>query len=271
MKIVSVLRSGPDWLPGHAMRLHAQLPPDAVCMTDLPGIEGVNTVPLTQPEWQGWWSKMELFNPDGPLGGDDLFYMDIDTTIVGDIRPILDAVSDLPDIVMLSDFYRPEHLASGIMFIPQRIKQRVWSAWIKNPYWFMVRRRLHGRLGDQGFISQHIARAHRWDELCPGKIVSYKKHVVAPGDIGHCRQQSIGDGTVPADAAIVCFHGEPRPWSVGELCKPLSSGITSESRGSNECKPRLSDRLLSLTTGTEGRSKGTGGRSKSRKRRGNAV
>lgn len=212
MKIVSVLRTGPEYQAEHAQFLHRQLDGhDSVCLTDLPAIEGVATLPFSE-DWPGWWSKMELFNPNGPLGSEDLFYIDLDTRIVGDIQPLLDCVRGRRDLVMLSDFYHPQYAASGVMYIPARCKRRVWGRWIANDCWYMVRRHKIGRVGDQGVISECIPDALRWDALAPGAIISYKKHVVGPDDPHWANGRSTGDGSVPEGARIVCFHGKPRPW-----------------------------------------------------------
>ena len=43
--------------------------------------------------WPGWWSKVELFRPDIPCGR--TLYLDLDTYIVGSLKPILDFEGDL--------------------------------------------------------------------------------------------------------------------------------------------------------------------------------
>lgn len=214
MKIVSVLRTGPEYGAEHARYLHDQLKRyrhDAVCLSNLEYVPGVDTLPLLDND-PGWWAKMELFNPIGPLGEHDLFYIDIDTRIVGDLRPLMSAVVGTRRIVMLSDFYHPQHAASGVMFIPACAKEQVWSKWRANAAWYMVRSRRVGRVGDQGVISEAAPKARRWDEVMDGAIVSYKKHVIGPKNPHWVRGISTGTGKVPAGARIVCYHGKPRPW-----------------------------------------------------------
>lgn len=238
MKIVSVLRTGPEYRAEHAQFLHRQLPEEAVCMTDLPEIAGVNTAPLQDKELVGWWTKIELFNPDGPLGPHDLFYLDIDTLIVGDIQPLIHQATHLREMVMLSDFFHPDKAASGVMYIPWRLKRKVWAAWKRNPHWHMMRRRAPGCVGDQGFIAGHVPRILRWDEICPGKIVSYKKHVASPSMVGYTPKQSVGDGSVPADASIICYHGKPRPWEIGVACEQSLLLTNPELNGPRNCSQR---------------------------------
>lgn len=261
MKIVSVLRSGREYQAEHAQLLHAQLPIGSVCLTDLPHIEGVETVALQDKSLLGWWAKMELFNPDGPLGLDDLFYVDIDTVVLGDIQPLIDQAKQHRELVMLSDFFFPQHPASGVMYIPWKAKRRIWDAWVRNPDWHMVKHRPRGCVGDQGFIGSAAHRILRWDELCPGKIISYKKHIAAPGDVGYTSGKSIGDGKVPAGASIVCYHGNPRPWD--KSCKPLLLDTTAASTGSHNSKTKSKGRRQLSITETAARSKDTSRRSKS--------
>lgn len=265
MKIVSVLRTGLEYGADQARFLHDQLPPDAVCLTNLESIKGIETLPLQDTDLIGWWAKMELFNPDGPLGDQDLFYIDLDTVIVSDLKPLMDAVRGSRYMVMLSDFYHPEHPASGLMFIPARVKRRIWNAWSINPYWFMVRHRPAGRGGDQGFIAEYAGQIVRWDDLCPGAVVSYKKHIAAPGMPGYTKGVSMGDGTLPVGAVIVAFHGNPRPWDL-KPCKPSSSDTTPASTGSGDSKnPSLVQQPLSMNS-AKVPSKDISRRSKSRKR-----
>lgn len=213
MLIVSVLRTGPGYDVAQAKFLHDQLQDhDSFCFTDLPRIPGVQTVPLSRPEWPGWWAKMELFDPFNALGNEDLFYLDLDTVIAGDLTPILDAARKVRDLVMIRDFYHPQYLASGVMFIPARVKARIFRYWTSNCSWFMSRRNRTGRLGDQGVITEAAAPILTFDDLAPGAIVSYKKHCIAPENRYWVRGVSVGNGTIPPDARIICYHGKPRPW-----------------------------------------------------------
>jgi hypothetical protein len=147
-------------------------------------------VTLINSEWPGWWSKMRLFHPD--VKG-DLLYFDLDTVIVGPIAELFTG-----KLTMLSDFNLPHYVASGVMFLPEAYRQEVWEAWIKDPVDHMQKHRGHG---DGGFLSQfYKGRAARFQDLLPGRIVSYKNHVRGNG--------------IPKGASVVCFHGRPRPRDV---------------------------------------------------------
>lgn len=192
--IVCVLRSGGDFRPEHVQRLARQIP-GLVCLSDAT-VEGVPCIPLAY-KWPGWWSKMELFRPD--LSG-DLLYFDLDTVIVGDLSEL----ASLGRTTLLSDFYYPERPASGLMYLAESDRAKVWAAWIADPKEAMRKCMRHG---DQQFIGEVLHDAQRFQDVLPGRVVSYKVHV-AKG----LNKRSIGNGNVPAGASVVCFHGRPRPW-----------------------------------------------------------
>lgn len=192
---VCVLRSGKEYGPRHVQWLARQVP-GLVCIT----LDDVPWVPTIRPrhDWPGWWSKLNLFDPELIPG--DLLYLDLDTVVLGDLAPL----ERVGSTTMLSDFYHPQRPASGLMYIAQGDKAAVWSAWLKDPEAHMRRCVTTQCWGDQGFLAG-VLTPKRWQQILPGAVVSYKVH---------CRQ------SVPPDAVVVCFHGQPRPWSVNEPWVP---------------------------------------------------
>lgn len=195
MRVAFVLRSGGEYRSEHverlAMQVRSHLPgAEFICLSDVD--VPVERIPLKH-DWPGWWSKLELFRPD--IEG-DLLFMDLDTAIVGGLEDI--AAADGP--VIMRDVYRPHGLQSSIMAIPQEIKGQVWQAFTAASERHMRRYR---RGGDQAFLENHTTiRWRRWQDICPGQLVSYKADVKR---LGH----------VPAGTRAVVFHGKPHPWEVG--------------------------------------------------------
>lgn len=189
VKPVCVLRSGNEYGPEHVRWLANQIP-GLVCLGDV-DVPGVPTIPLKY-NWPGWWAKIELFRPD--IAGDWL-YFDLDTVITGPI----DSLLAVGKTTLLNDFYQPSLPGSGVMYIAQGDKEKVWHAWIKSPNQHMQRCVTRQHWGDQGFL-RDVLLAQRWQSVIPDKLISYKVH---------CRH-----GLPPA-ASVVCFHGNPRPWSSG--------------------------------------------------------
>lgn len=185
---VCVLRSGGEYTSAHVRWLARQIP-GLVCISDVI-VDGVETIKMPNA-WPGWWSKMNLFDPQ--LTSDDLLYFDLDTVVLGDVGGL-----EVGRTTMLSDFYKPHMPASGLMYIRHEDKEHVWREWEKNPASHMRRCTTREHWGDQGFL-RGVLHAERWDRIAPGSIVSYKVH---------CKSG------LPDDALVVCFHGQPRPWQV---------------------------------------------------------
>ena len=194
MKKICVLKTGKEYGIKHAQWLARQVP-DIACISNVP-VPGVETIKMPN-QWPSWWCKLNLFDP--ALIEDDLLYLDLDTVVLGDLEQF-----NVGQTAMLSDFYKPHMPASGFMYIRHDDKQQVWSEWLKGPERHMQRCVTREYWGDQGFL-RGLLPHKRWDALLPGKVVSFKVH---------CQRG------LPPDAAVVCFHGNPRPWQAGKAWIP---------------------------------------------------
>lgn len=178
---VCALKLGGDFGPEHVRWLAKQVP-DIVCISASP-IPGVTTI---KPEMDlpSWWIKMNVFSPSMIPG--DLMYFDLDTVVF-----------DVPKVdktTVLRDFYYPETMGSGLMYIAQTDKALVFEDFMRSPSLHMRR---HSVGGDQAFLQQHIGDCQKWQDVA--KVVSFKVHC----------QSGVPEGT-----QVVCFHGQPRPWHV---------------------------------------------------------
>lgn len=181
---ICVLKSGGEFLPKHVYRLSEQVP-DLICLSDI-NIKGIETIPMAN-NWPKWWSKLELFNP---LIKGDLMYFDLDTLVIN--------VPVSPNVTtVLTDFGDNNVIASGLMFLKEADRINVWNEWIKSPESHM-KAHIKWPAGDGGFLNRFYNKCQRWQDI--NKVYSWKYHC-AKG--------------IPADADIVCFHGNPRPWQIG--------------------------------------------------------
>lgn len=149
--------------------------------------------------WTGWWSKMELFRPD--IEG-DIFFLDLDTVICSAIWDLL----NVGELTMLSDFFKPARLASGLMYLPESARSDAWKLFSRSPnYWINK----HKIIGDQAFLEQCFSgKARRWQELFPNRVISYKADKVPIRG-------------VPKGTGILCFHGKPKPRDINWEVKGL--------------------------------------------------
>jgi len=184
---VTVLKSGGEYTAEHVQRLAAQVP-GLVCLSDV-DIPGVPCVPIKK-HWPKWWSKIELF---GDAFDHDILHIDLDTTVLGDIKPFL----KVGKTTLLHDFYHKGVFASGLMYIHQDDKKKVFDAFCADTENIMERHKAPPLLGDQGFLTT-VLKPQAWQDVLPGKVVSYRV----------CR-----DG-VPEGASIVCYFGKDRPWNI---------------------------------------------------------
>lgn len=200
--VACVLKSGGDYVPAHVhalrdgVRRNLTSPHQFVCLSDVP--VGCDRLRLLRG-WPGWWSKMELF--DGRITGPTV-YIDLDTIIVGS----LDEIALGHRFTVLRNFWaeqygEPDRIGSGLMAWDADLSA-IYKTFAAAPDRFIREYKTKANWGDQAFIKNHtpIPMA-RWQDKHPGKVVSFKKHVL----------KSRG---VPAGASVVCFHGQPRPFDL---------------------------------------------------------
>lgn len=195
--VACVLRSGGiydgAWVRKlqNGVRRHLSLPHRFVCLTDMD--VPCERVEITRP-WRGWWAKLGMFEVfKGPT-----LYFDLDTVVVGS----LDAIAAYPhEFTMAHEYYRPSMLCSTAM---------AWNgdysfiakAFAANPNTnaHQYDHKMRPRIGDQAFIEDQLLGrnvATFRDLFGERSIASYKVH--------EC------EDAPPADAAVVAFHGRPKP------------------------------------------------------------
>lgn len=158
-----------------------------ICLTDDPtGLDGIETIPLPD-DLEGWWGKLYMFREGLFPYGERIAYFDLDTIITGRLDKIFAYDGKF---AALRDFYEPGVLASGVMLWESGAVDHIWEDWVSSG-------KPRDKKGDQWWIGRN--KADFLQDLFPSKLVSYKKDcLVAP----------------PRDAAVICFHGLPRPHQV---------------------------------------------------------
>jgi hypothetical protein len=202
--VLCVLKSGGDYEPAHAARLfdqfleHAPMGCEFLCLTDmLPELDRLH-VPATSlvHGWPGWWSKIEAFASPGPC-----LYLDLDTSIVGDLGPLLE-VAQREAFVVCGNFWvqDPHKINSSVMAWKGDASQ-IYQKFAEAPDAHMDVYRTREKWGDQAFISDFAGIYGTWQALTPGAVVSYKRGVLQGENLA---------------GMIVCVsHGLPKPWSAG--------------------------------------------------------
>jgi hypothetical protein len=181
--VACVLKSGGDYDAEYVEKLRDGVAANLgehrfVCLSDVD--VPCERIPLRH-DFPGWWAKLELFYLDGPV-----LFFDLDTVIAGDLTEIAKYPHKFTSV---SDFYRPRRLQSCVMAWSDATPfRRIIDDYLKNP---VAAGRSH-----QKFVEQYVKSAF-FQDLWPGKVVSYKASATRKG------------------AAIVCYHGKPRPRDTG--------------------------------------------------------
>jgi hypothetical protein len=201
--VACVLRSGGRYNSEWVRKLrdgvarHLTLPHRFVCLSDVDA--PCERIPL-ETDWRGWWSKISLFRTtlfDGPV-----LYFDLDSVVVGS----LDAVAAYPHtFTMAHEFYRPHLLCSTAMAWSGDYSF-LYEAFAADPDGIAKHYDKvlpgEGRIGDQAFIEDQFAafgdRPATFRDL-------FGEHCIASYKVHGCQKAP------PQDAAVVAFHGRPKP------------------------------------------------------------
>ena len=200
ISIALVLRTGGIYTHKYVNNLvdgiksNLSVPHRLVCITDdKRGLSSdIDDVIRFKHNWPKWWGKIELFRP-GLFTGEQVFYFDLDTFVVGNIDNV---VKYDGEFCALRDFYHLSSMGSGLMSWHGDRVLRIYDEFKQNPNHYM-QKYLSG--GDQDFISYYKPSLEYFQDAFPGEVVSYKVH---------CQD------ALPQNAKVVCFHGNPRPHEI---------------------------------------------------------
>lgn len=167
---------------------------DFKCLSDRQ-IGGIDTV-LTQYNWPGWWSKLELFD----VARNQLnLYLDLDVVVTGPLDGLVSKRLSMP-----ANWAQSGHggCQSSVMswgldysFITRAFDvTRLSQPEMGNYGWYGPKK----LWGDQEFITDIMGDPGEKVKPMEG-VYSYKYH---------CRER------LPEDSKVVCFHGNPKPAEV---------------------------------------------------------
>ena len=174
---------------------------DFICFTNekLEGLDGkIQVRPFESPSPKGVLPRMWMFSEESGLFGRQVLALDLDIIVVGCLG---DIASYSGPFCARSKFLSGEEWKLDGDVTSFRAGEenckRFWTPLRDDPiaveditggrerYWFRY------VVGTRG--------GDRWDKVCPGQVVSYKRHVRSR------------DNHLPPNARIVSCHGTPRP------------------------------------------------------------
>jgi len=180
---------------------HLTIPHNFVCFTDrfseLVKREEIEYHPLPQDvvNWKGNLTKFYVYCPNNGLSG-RIIMIDLDTVIVQNVDEMLSYNGDWCGIQAMNS--RRHHIGGGLVSFDHSKWAWLWEMVKNQPEKWAQRTN-----GNERFVYKKVLVApDLWQNLYPGQIVSYKKHV---------RRKN---GRVPEGVYLVAFHGRPRPHEV---------------------------------------------------------
>lgn len=203
MKLLTVLKIGKEYGIDQLKWFKSQFPNDDIyCITDIQeDIAGIIKIQSIYP-WSGWWSKMEMFRPYITF---DFLYADIDTVFLNGVPNW-----NITETTVLADMFGQPHINSGLMFIKNSDKEEIWNNWLKYP-----EKHMQNYKGDQDFLDVFWRNKQRFQDIVPTKVISYKADILKKS-IKAIPYKYKGDINT---ADVVCFHGQPRPWTLSTPLK----------------------------------------------------
>lgn len=212
MKFICVLKRGGDYTPEYVRKLFSMISRNYtgdfrfVCMTD----ELTDNVQVRDPRFivlklehnfQGWWSKFEIFGLYGTV-----IYFDLDTVILGSLDDMVKAAESLKkdEFIGLGTFNSYKELFPELKFNSGVMAWNGDYRFVLNNFDYEMMSTSPKYDGDEGWIRQILSSKSitikYWQDLVSG-IYGYKRHCLSK---------------LPADARVVCFYKRPRPHEAKE-------------------------------------------------------
>lgn len=159
INVITVLKSGPGWLPEYVIKLKKAvdkfllLDHEFYCISDI-DIPGVNTLPMIPVDGWGVWAKPQLFRKDLNLT-ENCFYIDLDSIICGSLDKIIEEIKDYK-FLMSSDPWKGDISCSALMWWNGDYSY-IYDQFLEKPVnvWHDQYQTIE-KYVDQGFISDRV-------------------------------------------------------------------------------------------------------------------
>lgn len=171
-----------------------------------PGMEflSIGNSPLVTSKGSGNLAKLKAFDLANGFSGHQVLVFDLDTIIIADIAAIANYRGRL---AMRADWAPPypRVMVPGgdLISFNADAMAHIWTEATQHP---------ERTITDTGGSERRFWRLREgekidyWQEVAPGKVVSFKRHCAQPG-----RRTTPPDG-----AAVVSCHGRPKPHDIAE-------------------------------------------------------
>jgi len=181
------------------------LPFDFYCLTDELNQAfdtGIKTIKIPNPQLDGWWNKMHLYNKELNIEG-NILYVDLDVVIISCLDKIFTEFAD-DKFCVIKDFGQPKTtINSSVLRYNLKHHSHIWDNFLKD------KGQYDSMHGDQNvltsmlytdkqtvFMPDEWTYSFKWPER--GKPKKYDKYVPK-------------NHPLKKEALICVFHGHPNP------------------------------------------------------------
>jgi hypothetical protein len=187
-----------------AVQRNLNLPHRFICFSNISTLKvsnGIDILPMNSLSWKGCLPRLWMYSPEATemLGeNNQVLSLDLDVVIV---RCMDEIASYRGDFCVRSKFHPAKsHKADGdIVGFRVGSCNNIWNEFIKEPQKNTVT--TGGR--ERWWYRRTKDCKDRWQNLFPGQVISYKRHVQPYKSL-------------PEGAVIVSCHGHPRPHEIDE-------------------------------------------------------
>jgi hypothetical protein len=209
LTIVTVLKSGPNWLPEYVYKLkdsidrNLSIPYNFVCLSDIDlKVKTLPLIPLHGEKSKSvprFWYKPQIFRKELNLTGQCL-YIDLDTVISGNLDGIVQQLTSYKFLMAEDPFKGKIH--SSFLLWWQGDYSYIWDRFITKPvnYWDSKFNKDNGMIsyGDQGFISNTVNDYKLIQDVLSNRT-----------DIDRIRKKEND-----SNAKIIVCSGKRKPWEL---------------------------------------------------------
>jgi len=161
------------------------VPYEFVCLSNIPfKMKGVKVIPLKY-NLPGWWSKLELFRNDLPIGRGRVLYLDLDLVILSSLDPFINFEGDIAicdSFVDNTDAKDPgirRGYNSSVISYNYPVTLPIWDTFIKRKEHWMEQCR-----GDQDYLKTTFREfekfPRKWIKKLGQCLNKKDKHLVLP-------------------------------------------------------------------------------------------
>ena len=192
---------------------HLSLPHDFYVLSDRQ--RGDFNCIIPDEKWPGWWSKLLLFR----YAFGQVLYLDLDVVVVGSLDYLISE-----QLSMAANWAQSGHGGCQSSVMSWHADHDAYFNLVKEfdldqlgkpdpngncPHYGLY----NGLWGDQEYITQKLGDPGSGKVKKASGIYSYKYH---------CRDKGL-----PDDAAVICFHGYPKPSEVSETWVKVARSSTA--------------------------------------------